>query len=381
MMRRSRSIAGISLAAIICASAVTFAGMEQPCVGVAPFSSPVISPGKMAAFSNMLSARLEQAGFRVIGWDDIVRVVGEKNTLADLASGVVSKIVTDAAGAADISWIIGGSLTKNKNGRGLTMTCWIRDVSGAMRSDSLSVRCSGDDPAVFLLSMIPSVANRMSRAIKNKDAKGAEYLASMVFIPGGDFSIIDGGAGKNTSFFIAPFYIGKYPVTSRAYCQLLVIENDQSLRDTTPIRRISWYDAVLYCNALSKKHGLDTVYGFAEIRGEPGAGCFLTDCVTYPEANGFRLPTRLEWERTFCGSGVKGVMAPDTSEAEWTNDAADAEGRIERGESTNPQGPETATMYRIVKGLAYVRSCHENAPFNPQTTRNVLGFRISLPVR
>ena len=369
------------MAAIMIASAAITAGEERPCAGVAPFISQVISKGKMAAFTNVLSARLEQAGFRVIGWDDIVRVIGEKCALADLTSGVVSKRVRDAAGAADIAWIVGGSLTKAKNGSGLAMTCWIRDISGNKRPDSVSMSCSGDDPAVFLLTIVPAVADRMSAAIKKRPAGGKGYLSSMVFVPGGECSPSGAGKMENSPVFVAPFYIGIQPVTETAFYRFIGLDSISAYSDTTPVYQISWYDAALYCNALSKKYGLDTVYGYTEIRGDAGSGCFLTDCAISPDARGFRLPTRAEWEKTFCMGGTSGVRALDTAKAEWTNDAADAEGRVDKSESTDPRGSMATTVYRIVKGRAYVSECHENVPFNPRTTRNAIGFRVALPVR
>lgn len=57
-----------------------------------------------------------------------------------------------------------------------------------------------------------------------------------------------------------------------------------------------WQDAVLYCNAKSKKAGLDTVYTYSEILGTPGLLCNLKDVASDLSKNGYRLPTEAEWE-------------------------------------------------------------------------------------
>ncbi len=63
-----------------------------------------------------------------------------------------------------------------------------------------------------------------------------------------------------------------------------------------PAYLVEWGDAVLYCNARSRRDGLDTVYTYKSITGTPGNGCVLDSVRIDYSKNGYRLPTEAEWE-------------------------------------------------------------------------------------
>jgi formylglycine-generating enzyme required for sulfatase activity len=63
-----------------------------------------------------------------------------------------------------------------------------------------------------------------------------------------------------------------------------------------PAYYLFWGDAALYCNARSKRDGLDTVYTYTGINGIPGNLCVLESVTTDYSKNGYRLPTEAEWE-------------------------------------------------------------------------------------
>jgi formylglycine-generating enzyme required for sulfatase activity len=95
---------------------------------------------------------------------------------------------------------------------------------------------------------------------------------------------------------ITGFYMGKYEVTQKEWTALMGSNPSAFKGDNLPVERVTWFDAVDYCNRLSQREGLTPAY---TISGRtPATGYPITAAtVTWNRnANGYRLPTEAEWE-------------------------------------------------------------------------------------
>lgn len=92
-------------------------------------------------------------------------------------------------------------------------------------------------------------------------------------------------------------------VTQKLYTSVMGSNPSDYKGDNNPVENVSWYDAIYFCNKLSKKLGLTPVYAVngktdvATWNYTPHNGNSIRGQVTQnTKANGFRLPTTEEWE-------------------------------------------------------------------------------------
>ncbi len=112
-------------------------------------------------------------------------------------------------------------------------------------------------------------------------------LVEMESIPAVTFS------RGSVSYHINAFAMGKTEVTQGLYRDVMgSVPKEDALGDDYPIFNVSWYDAALFCNALSKKAGLDTAYVYKSVSD----GGELIDVSINYSATTVRLPTEMEWE-------------------------------------------------------------------------------------
>jgi formylglycine-generating enzyme required for sulfatase activity len=197
------------------------------------------------------------------------------------------------------------------------------------------------------------------------------------------------------------FLMHRTPVTQEQWRAVIGTDPSWFKGRLRPVERVSWLDAVAYCNALSAVEGL------------PAAYLISSDLsLVRPSINrtGYRLPTEAEWEYA-CRAGTMtprwgeldhiawygdnsgnethpvGKKYPNSwnlydmlgNVSEWTQDWY---GRYSVGRQTDPQGPPSGSS-RVYRGGAWVNgSWVVRSSFrsygSPVDRASDLGFR---PVR
>ena len=98
------------------------------------------------------------------------------------------------------------------------------------------------------------------------------------------------------------FLLGETEVTQELYCAVMSVENPSEFQDDpkNPVEKVSWYDAVMFCNKMSDIFELEHYYTIGNAQKikktnwERGGKHYPVE--TNKNSKGFRLPTEDEWE-------------------------------------------------------------------------------------
>jgi hypothetical protein len=157
----------------------------------------------------------------------------------------------------------------------------------------------------------------------------------MVLIPAGSFQMGEGSSDVVHKVNITkPFYIGKYEISNKEYSEIIP---GYEFSDFNPVEYVNWYEAVTFCNELSKAEGLEQCY---TISG--------TNVTCNFSKKGYRLPTEAEWEYACRGKGtLNGLAENRLLPYAWNN--------MNSGGYSHPVGQKQATDYGLFDMLGNAR--------------------------
>lgn len=131
----------------------------------------------------------------------------------------------------------------------------------------------------------------------------------MIAIPPGRVTLSDRRTQRSWPVELAPYRLGAFPVTQGLYAQVTGGRPSAAQGDRFPVEGVSWWDAVRFCNALSRREGFAPAYRFHTDGEGEGVGWDTS-------ADGYRLPTEAEWEHG-CRAGTTGPRYGELDEIAW----------------------------------------------------------------
>ena len=159
-------------------------------------------------------------------------------------------------------------------------------------------------------------SHEMETALTDAINRAEKAASEFVTVPAGSFlrSI------NRCRISVGTFLIGRYEVTQHEYERIMKANPSEYTSPDRPVEKLSWYDAVEFCNRKSVAEGLDLCYRIDKQtndgmnRNTHDRRKWLITCDF--NANGYRLPTEAEWEfaakggpisKGFTYSGSNGV--------------------------------------------------------------------------
>ena len=180
----------------------------------------------------------------------------------------------------------------------------------------LMLACEKNSPNIELITTLINYGANVTQ----KDNNGATALVNMFISKNQNKEItnllINSGASIKEVYEFFGIKMIKIPgtniemliteVTQKLYTWVMDNNPSKFIGDNLPVEQVSWYDAINFCNELSKKLGLTQVYltnsNKKIINNIEGVRLpAMKELIVNDIADGFRLPTMEEWEYAALG--------------------------------------------------------------------------------
>ncbi|POX37454.1 sulfatase-modifying factor protein [Streptomyces sp. Ru73] len=213
----------------------------------------------------------------------------------------------------------------------------------------------------------------------------------MVAVPPGRVTLSDRRTQRSWTVALTPYRLAAYPVTQALYAEVTGRRPSAARGDRRPVEGVSWWDAVRFCNALSRRDGLTPAYRFREGGDGPEADLDAS-------ADGYRLPAEAEWEHA-CRAGTTGPHYGPLDEIAWYRGNSQERSHDVGGKRPNAWGlhdmlgnvwnwcgdfydPEVYGTYRVLRGGGWFDehwSCRASARrrSHPDFRVDDVGFRLA----